>query len=109
VRILFLLLAASVSAADWPHWRGAERNSHSSEASGWDAGQRLPDKPEWEADFGAGASAPLVINGVLYTLGWQDGKDSLYAGDALTGKSRWTRHYPCPKYGRHATGDQSMY
>ncbi|MEZ6086955.1 MAG: hypothetical protein R3C05_02765 [Pirellulaceae bacterium] len=26
-----------VSADDWPHWRGPNRDSHVSESSGWDA------------------------------------------------------------------------
>jgi outer membrane protein assembly factor BamB len=109
MRLLILFLAVALEAADWPHWRGPNRDSHSRESSGWDNGVRLPETAVWEAEFGAGASAPLVIDGTLYTLGWAGGHDTLYAVDAATGAIRWTQLYSCHEYGRHATGDKGMY
>ena len=109
MRLVIAFLVFSLNAADWPHWRGPDRSSHSSESSGWDEGVRLPDEATWEAEFGDGATAPLVIGDTLYTLGWRNGQDTLYAVEAATGKTRWSQSYPCPKYGRHATGDQGMY
>lgn len=107
--IPILLVAATLHAADWPHWRGPARNSHSSESSGWDDGVRLPETARWEAEFGTGASAPLVVDGILYTMGWRGGHDTLHAVNAATGAPLWTQRYPCPQYGRHAIGDQTMY
>ena len=104
-----LLVAVSALAADSPHWRGAGRDGISVESSGWDKGVRIPDRELWSAQFGDGASAPLVVGGVLYTMGWKNNQDTVYAVNAVTGKELWKRSYACGKYGRHATGDQRMY
>ncbi len=42
-------------------------------------------------------------------MGWQNGKDRLVCLDAGTGKPLWNVSYNCPRYGRHATGDQGLY
>ena len=47
---LLLLSIASV-AADWPHWRGPDRDGHSKEPSGWSDGKWLADKPTWTAQM----------------------------------------------------------
>ncbi|MFT5465186.1 MAG: outer membrane protein assembly factor BamB [Verrucomicrobiales bacterium] len=112
MKLPILLLACSIQisvAADWAHWRGPARNDLSTETSGWDDGVRIPDRELWKASFGTGASAPLIVNGVLYTLGWRDNADTLYAVDAADGTALWTQSYPAPKYGRHAKGDQNFF
>jgi len=109
VLLIGALLAGPGAAADWPHWRGLARNGTSPESSGWDEGARLPDRELWRGEFGEGATSPLVVGGTLYTLGWRDHQDTVYAVDAATGAVRWKQSYPCPPYGRHATGDQMFY
>ena len=104
-----LLVAFSAMSADWSHWRGASRDGVSTESSGWDKGLRLPNRELWSAQFGDGASAPLVVGGVLYTMGWKNGQDTVYAVNAATGKVIWKQSYRCGKYGRRAMGDQHMY
>jgi|TARA_B100001971_G_C18229122_1_gene562720 outer membrane protein assembly factor BamB len=107
--VCVVILSCSISAADWPHWRGPARNGISAESSGWEQGARLPERELWSAQFGEGASAPLVAGGVLYTMGWKNNQDTVYAVKAATGKAIWKQSYRCGRYGRHAKGDQHMY
>jgi outer membrane protein assembly factor BamB len=114
-RVVCAALAACAIAcfpaesADWPHWRGPQRNGLTAEPSGWQSGVWPAKKPLWSANTGFGASSPLVVQGRVYVLGWKDGKDHLGCLDAETGKNLWSVSYPCPQYGRHKNGDEGMY
>ncbi len=101
----FMLLADE----SWPHWRGPNRSDVVSESSGWKEGEWPPKKPAWTADVGDGSTSPVVVDDRVYVMGWQNGKDQLVCLDARTGKSLWKTSYNCPRYGRHATGDQGLY
>lgn len=107
--VALLLTPAPTRAANWPHWRGPTRDGHTAESLHWNAGQRLPERETWSANVGAGASSPIVVGERLFTMGWRDGKATVYCLDAATGKEKWKHSATCPKYGRHAKGDQSMY
>ena len=100
--------SAVLSAADFPHWRGPDRNGVVSEASGWDS-QAWPLKEVWRSQVGEGSSSPVVAGNRVYTLGWRDQQDVLTCLDLPTGKVLWTTNYRCPRYGRRATGDQGLY
>lgn len=108
---LSFLLSGQATAEDWPHWRGKSRNGVTSEASGWSDGKWSidPAKPAWTATVGEGSASVIVAGGRLYTLGCRDGRDTLVCLDAATGREIWRQAYDCPKYGRHATGDQGVY
>jgi outer membrane protein assembly factor BamB len=108
VAALFLL-AQGAPAADWPHWRGPERNGLSGEDSGWKAGAWPPGKPLWGHNAGKGASSPVVVDGKVYTFGWTAGQDRLACLDAASGKELWAVSYKCPQYGRHHAGDEFAY
>jgi len=108
--LIGLLLAAAVAgAADWAHWRGPQRNDRVSEDSGWAAGAWPPKDPLWTGSFGLGSSAPLVVGGRLYALGWQKDREVVSCVEAATGKALWQTDYPAPRYGRFAIGDQGFY
>lgn len=108
--LMVLLLARGRAAADdWPHWRGPRRNDLVGEHSGWKNGRWAKEKPTWEARVGEGSTSPLIVGGRLYVLGWEGGKDHLRCLEAKTGKPVWTVSYPCPKYARHAAGDENFY
>lgn len=110
---LFLLaiwmVAGTASAADWPHWRGPNRDGHIAEDSGWDSGGWPPKASVWGANVGEGGSSPVVVGGRLYVVGSQDGKDVVSCLEAATGKQVWTVSYDCPLHGRLATGDEGIY
>jgi outer membrane protein assembly factor BamB len=111
--ILGLLLIAAAgplaTADDWPHWRGPSRNGVSRESSGWTGADWLPQQPVWTAQVGSGGSSPIVVDGRVYTLGWDADRDLLQCRDAANGKLLWSQEYAAPAYGRHATGDEGLY
>src|SRR5262245_51843083 len=95
--VVLVASAMIVCAADWPHWRGSGRDGGTAEQSGWANDKWLPDKPEWTAQVGEGASSPLVVEGRLYTMGWRDGRDQVQCRAANTGKPLWSVNYACPQ------------
>jgi outer membrane protein assembly factor BamB len=102
-----LLAAFALNAADWPQWRGPDRNDVTSESSRWTGGLWAA-MEAWRKDVGIGCASPIVAQGKVYALGWADGKDTLYCLD-ISGKEVWKQAYAAPKYGRHATGDQGRF
>ncbi len=88
----FVFLAGSF-AADWPQWRGLDRNGISSEQIGtaWPTdGPRVL----WRASVGTGFSSVSVSHGRAYTLGNTANQDVIWCFDALTGKEIWKHTYP---------------
>ncbi|MEO1997132.1 MAG: PQQ-binding-like beta-propeller repeat protein [Planctomycetaceae bacterium] len=108
----FLTIAVAstgLRSADWPHWRGPSRNGVVQQDSGWQSGLWPPKQATWQAQLGAGASAPVVAAGQVWALGWKAGRDTLHCLDAQTGKLIWQQSYQCPQYGRHSSGDKGIY
>jgi len=101
--------SAPTKLTNWPHWRGPNRNGIVEEDSGWEKGVWPPKEPRWQTQVGLGASSPLVIDGRLYTMGWDGKSDNVLCLDAATGKEFWRASYPCRKYGRYAVGDTGLY
>lgn len=102
--------ARAAGPADWPHFRGLTRDGiATSVASGWNGKEWPGAQPVWSAEVGRGGSSPLIAGGLVFTLGWNDGREILRAIDLETGKLRWEQSYPAPEYGRHATGDEGLY
>ncbi len=110
---LFLLAALpfgeTVCGEDWPHWRGPQRNDHTTEPSGWVEGEWKLGDVLWERSLGAGSSSPLVVGGKLYSLSHGGGNEYVVALDAATGRELWSQSYRAPEYGRHSTGDKGLY
>jgi outer membrane protein assembly factor BamB len=84
----------SLSANDWPHWRGPDRNGISIE-TGWksqwpSAGPAMA----WKAQAGLGFSSVVVTEGRAFTAGHADEKDTVFCFDANTGKVLWKHSYP---------------
>ncbi len=86
----FLLLEATVSAADWPQFRGPARDGQSPETGllkSWPA-----DGPKllWTATgCGQGYSSPVIVGDTVYTLGDVEGKGCLitFTLDGKPGKT----------------------
>lgn len=80
-------------AADWPSWRGPDRNGISRETD-WssDWGAAGPAKL-WTAGVGVGFSTVAVSAGRVFTAGWADGRDTVQCLDAATGKVLWAHAY----------------
>ena len=103
------MLSGALAAADWPHWRGAGRDGHTSEDSGWASGAWSSMPAVWSAEVGLGSTSPIVSQEKLYVMGWRDGRDFLRCLDAATGKEHWNQSYPSPEYGRYSKGDKQFY
>lgn len=92
---LALALACSlgVLAEDWPQWRGPNHNGISSETNWTD---RWPDAGPtvlWKSSIGIGFSSFVVADGRVFTAGHGDGKDTIFAFDAASGKELWKHSY----------------
>lgn len=103
------LLTLTVTAEDWPHWRGANRNDVVNESSFWSGGKWLAEAPLWKSNVGEGGSSPIVAGNKLFALGWVKGNDVVSCLDAKTGTAIWSTSCECPRYGRQATGDEGLY
>ncbi len=89
-----LFVCAPAAAADWPQWRGPDRNDVSKETG------LLKDWPAngppllWTFDHaGLGYSGPAVVGDRLYTLGARDGNEYVLALDVRTGKEVWATRF----------------
>ena len=91
------VLRAQTGTADWPQWRGINRDGGTSTF-------RPPAKwPEtltmkWRHDVGEGYSTPVVVGDMVYAFGRQVGGDNevVTAFEANTGKQVWEARYPAP-------------
>ncbi len=92
--IVFCLAISTADAYDWPQWLGPERNGISPE-KGW-----LTDWPKeglpvlWRASVGTGFSPISIKDGRAYTMGFQEGMDTVYCFNAETGETLWKYSYP---------------
>jgi outer membrane protein assembly factor BamB len=89
--LLLILSAAASFAADWPQWRGKDRNDHSPDKAiltDWPSGGP---KQLWVSrEGGLGYAGFAVVEGTLYTMGAMDGGENVLALDAASGKTRWS-------------------
>ena len=92
-----LILLASPSlpmrAADWPQWRGPNRDGLVSGAS---IPRTWPKelKQEWKVTVGVGHSSPVVANGRIYVFARQAEEEVLLCLDSATGKEIWRTDQP---------------
>jgi outer membrane protein assembly factor BamB len=87
------LMSSDEKSVNWPHWRGAHRDGVSAETGWTNEGNA---EPSWKANVGIGHSCPSVVDGRLYTLGFDEGLnlDVVICLDADTGEELWARTYP---------------
>lgn len=87
--LALLLTAPLATAGDWPHWRGPNYDGISTETINATA---LP-KTVWQGAVGIGFSSFSVAGGRAYTMGHEDGQDTIWCLDATTGKKVWSHSY----------------
>ena len=89
-----LLIACSAAAveAQWPQWRGPNRDGVVAAAS---VPAAWPAKPtvKWKQSVGEGYSSPVVANGRVYVHSRKDPEEIVTAFDLTTGKPVWTARY----------------
>ena len=94
MRTTFILLTwtlglQTLSALDWPQWRGPNRNGVSKETGllkSWPAAG--PARAWIFSNAGAGYSSFSIANGKLYTMGSRRGTEQLICLDARTGREQ---------------------
>src|ERR1700687_51355 len=85
-------MALSMTAADWPQWRGPERNGISKETGLLKEWPAAGPKLLWQVkDLGVGYSTPAIVGDRLYVLSNQ-GKDDEFvqARDVKDGAQIWS-------------------
>jgi outer membrane protein assembly factor BamB len=85
-----LLLSVSSRAADWPQWRGPNRDGVVADKN--HPLNALPADPKvlWKIDAGPGQSSPVLAGGKLIFMDGKDGQETAHCLDAATGKEQWT-------------------
>src|SRR4051812_31610207 len=86
--VMAATLAAQTRPADWPQWRGPNRDgviSSFTEPKVWP--ERLTRK--WKVDVGLGYASPLLVGSRVYMFARQGDNEILRALDADTGAIVW--------------------
>lgn len=104
-------LAAQTRPADWPQWRGANRDGviqAFTEPKVWP--ERLTRK--WKVDVGLGYASPVLVGNRVYMFSRQGDNEILRALDADTGANVWEASYAAPfavspAAARHEKGPKS--
>jgi outer membrane protein assembly factor BamB len=93
--VVFVTSAGAAPTAEWPCWRGPNRDGLSAE-TGWNAtwGENGP-KELWRVSVGIGFSSCSISGGRVFTMGNKDEIDTVWCLDADTGRPVWTHTYPC--------------
>src|SRR5262245_47768081 len=87
--VSLILVPLTLIADDWPHWRGLKRNGTSAEKNWRSEWPETGPPVLWKAAVGRGFSALSVANGRTYTMGYENGQDSVSCLDATTGRELW--------------------
>lgn len=87
-----LLLAAGSSRADWPQWRGPNRDG---KVTGFTPPKAWPKEltQKWKVTVGDGVATPALVGDKLYVFTRQDGNEVTRCLDAATGKEVWADKY----------------
>jgi outer membrane protein assembly factor BamB len=90
---LSVVLVTRLSAADWPQWRGPNRDGITrdfSAPSNWPASL----KENWRITVGEGHSSPVAAEDRVYLLTRQEEDEVVLCVDSASGKEIWKASYP---------------
>jgi outer membrane protein assembly factor BamB len=88
-----LLIAGVLHAADWPQWRGPNRDGVIAAApSTWPEKLNL----KWKTAVGEGHSSPILAGDSIYVFTRLNDQETVASLDPANGKPRWQQHYPAP-------------
>jgi outer membrane protein assembly factor BamB len=90
--IAVLSVAASLSAGDWPQWRGPARDG---KAIGFEAPKTWPKDlvQKWKVTVGRGDGSPALVGDKLFVFTRDDLSEVTLCLDAATGKELWKGKY----------------
>lgn len=92
--IAALTVAGATASAQWPQWRGPDRNGSVAAANtpAWPGAW----KRAWRVDVGEGYSSPVVAGGRVFVHSRKDPDEIVTAIDLASGKVAWQQKYPSP-------------
>lgn len=93
---LLLVLSSSVSAwtADWPQWRGPDRDGVDVDADWPDSLGEDSLQPTWSVKLGESYSGPVTAKGMVFVTETRNKKEEwVQALDIETGAVKWTAHW----------------
>jgi len=102
ITVVGLLLAVPTSGADWPQWRGPDRDGIWREKGIVEKFETSRLETRWQATIANGYSGPTVANGRVYVtdrLASPTQVERVHCFDAMTGNKIWSYDYEC-KYER---------
>ena len=85
---------AAAHAADWPQWRGPNRDGIVKDPA--HSLDKLPSDPKvlWKIDAGPGQSSPVIAGGKVVLLDAKGSDEVAHCYDAATGKLLWEATLP---------------
>ena len=91
---------ALVLKGEWPCFRGIQHNNQITATIKWEEGDF---KELWSVDTGEGHAAPVISEGRVYVLDYDEqlSSDALRCFDLMTGKQLWRRWYRVPMKRNH--------
>lgn len=111
VAALFTGVAAQQAPADWPQWRGPNRDGA---VASFAAPASWPEQltRKWKVDVGLGYATPLLVGNRLYLFSRQGENEVMSAIDPDSGKTLWQTSYPASftmnsAAARHQAGPKS--
>ena len=81
------------NSAEWPNWMGKNYDGISTETN-WSADWPKEGlQQSWTRELGTGFSSFSVVDGLAYSMGHRDGKETVWCLNAKTGETEWTHSY----------------
>ena len=89
-----IAFSLQINAEDWPCFRGPNHDGISNEKGWLTVWPKTGLKPLWRASVGIGFSSVSISKGIAFTIGYADGRDTLYCFDAKSGRKIWHHSWP---------------
>ena len=92
---LVFLFAGGLIAADWPQWRGPQRDGTIAD---WAAPETWPKqfKQQWTVEVGEGHASPVVAGEQVFVVSREEDKEVVRAVKLADGRVQWSHSYPAP-------------
>src|SRR4051794_15760855 len=86
----WLVVGASLTAADWPQWRGPNRDGVVADPNHPISSFPAEPKVLWKINVGPGIASPVLAGNALVYLDGQSGQEVAHCVETATGKPVWT-------------------
>jgi len=89
---VFLVLSSAALGADWPQWRGPNRDA---KVTGFTAPATWPKEltKKWSVKVGEGVATPALVGDKLYVFARDGASEVIRCLDATSGNELWSKKY----------------